>query len=119
MVAGTEEHCRHKARARPEAPAKHTTMVGNVPPCQAEKWSAGHAPGKRPFLLIKGICGKTSQRANRMTMERGMVRMQPVKLAARRQRLACVYHVICMTYPSLPCEAASGNFLLVFIGSSI
>jgi hypothetical protein len=24
-------------------------------------------------------------------MERGMVRMQPVKLAARRQRLACVF----------------------------
>jgi hypothetical protein len=24
-------------------------------------------------------------------MERGMMRMQPVKLAARRQRLACVY----------------------------
>ena len=32
-------------------------------------------------------------------MERGMVRMQLVKLAARlRQRLACVYHVIDMTY---------------------
>ena len=50
-----------------------------------------------------------------MTMERGMVRMQPVKLAARRQRLACVYHVIYMTYPAMPCEAAQSRLLLVWI----
>lgn len=44
-------------------------------------------------------------------MERGMVRMQPVKLAARRQRLACVHHVMDMTYPSMPCEAARNRLL--------